>query len=363
MAAPRVKRLLIMAGGTGGHVYPALATAEVMRAAGYDVQWLGTRKGIEARLVPQAGIPLHFIRVTGLRGKRLAVLLQAPFLLTLALVQAIAVLLRIRPSCVLGMGGFASGPGGVGAWLMRIPLVIQEQNAIPGTTNRLLARVATRVLEGFEGAFGMTGARFTGNPVRRDIAALAPPRERRASRGEGALQVLVVGGSLGASALNEVVPAALAALPVALRPRVRHQTGTALFDETRQRYLAAGVDADVSAYIDDMAAAYAWADVVVCRAGALTVAELAAAGVASLLVPYPHAIDDHQTRNAQWLVARGGAMLLPQDRLSAEVLAQRLRDWAARPQQLEVMAQAARACGTPRAAEAVARNCMEVASG
>ena len=355
------KRLLIMAGGTGGHVYPALATAQCMRAAGYEVEWLGTRRGIEARLVPEAGIPLHFISITGLRGKRLLALLRAPFLLVLALYQATRVCWQCKPSCVLGMGGFASGPGGVSAWLLRIPLVIQEQNAIPGTTNRLLSHLATRVLEGFEGAFHSVDAQFSGNPVRREIAELPTPEERCRER-SGPINVLVVGGSLGASVLNDTVPDALARLPEATRPGVRHQTGRAQVEETQARYRAGGVDAEVSAYIDDMAAAYAWADVVVCRAGALTVAELAAAGLASLMVPYPHAIDDHQTMNAQWLVDRGAATLLPQDEFNAESLAQRIQGWVQEPQQLFEMALRARACAKPAAAQTVAQCCMEVAN-
>lgn len=350
-----------MAGGTGGHVYPALATAVCLRRAGYAVEWLGTRRGIESRLVPEAGIPLHFLSITGLRGKRLAVLIKAPVLLTLALFQATGVCLRLRPCCVLGMGGFASGPGGVSAWLLRRPLVIQEQNAIPGTTNRLLARVADRVLEGFQGAFQRRGAVYTGNPVREAIAALPTPEERRRTRGSGPLRVLVVGGSLGAAVLNETVPRALARLPAGQRPEVRHQTGPAKWEETEALYRELGVAADVSAYIEDMPAVYGWADLVICRAGALTVAELAAAGVAALLVPFPSAIDDHQTRNAQWLADRGAAVLLPQPRFDADALAQRLRDWIANPVELAAMARRARACAMPDAAAAVARNCMEIA--
>lgn len=355
------KNILIMAGGTGGHVYPALATAQCLQSAGYRVEWLGTEQGIESRLVPAAGITLHRLTVTGLRGKRLAVLLKAPVLLPLALGQAIKVCRRLRPGCVLGMGGFASGPGGLSAWLLGIPLLIQEQNAVPGTTNRILARLARVVMEGFEGAFGQPGVLFTGNPVRPEIANIAPPEQRQQGRTKP-LRILVVGGSLGAEALNQVVPAALALLPESTRPQVRHQTGPKQYDTTAARYRSNEVVASVEPYIDDMAEAYAWADAVVCRAGALTVSELAAAGLPGLLVPYPHAIDDHQTRNAEWLSVRGGAILLPQDQFNAASLAQQLADWQARPGDLLAMAIRARACGRPTATREVADRCMEVAN-
>ena len=356
------KNILIMAGGTGGHVYPALATAQCLQSAGYRVEWLGTRKGIESRLVPEAGIRLNCLTITGLRGKRLAVLLKAPVLLPLALIQALKVCLRFKPSCVLGMGGFASGPGGVSAWLLRIPLVIQEQNAVPGTTNRILSHLARVVLEGFEGAFGDTRAEYCGNPVRREITDIAPPEQRELGR-RHPVRVLVVGGSLGAKALNEAMPAALALLPRERRPQVWHQTGPTQFDVTRALYQQHGLEAQIAPYIDDMSEAYQWADVVVCRAGALTVSELAAVGLASLLVPYPHAIDDHQTQNAQWLCQRGGATLLPQTQLNAESLARYLGMWVDEPIQLQQMAARARACARPQAAQQVAAKCMEVAGG
>ncbi len=349
-----------MAGGTGGHVYPALATARCLQDAGYHVEWLGTRKGIEARLVPEAGIRLNCLSVTGLRGKRLAVLVKAPFLLPLALLQAIRVCLRFKPGCVLGMGGFASGPGGLSAWLLRIPLVIQEQNAVPGTTNRILSRFACAVLEGFEGAFGSATARYTGNPIRRDIADIAPPAERGLGRHQP-MRVLLVGGSLGALALNEILPEALSQLPAERRPQVWHQTGGQHCEASREQYRVRGVEARVEPYIDDMAAAYSWADVVICRAGALTVSELAAAGLPALLVPYPHAIDDHQTRNARWLSERGAALLVPQDELEPQKLARQLTAWAQDPTVLIAMAERARACARPDAAEQVAAKCMEVA--
>lgn len=354
------KNILIMAGGTGGHVYPALATAQCLRSAGYRVEWLGTRKGIESRLVPEAGIHLNCLSITGLRGKRLAVLLKAPVLLPLAVLQALKVCLRFKPNCVLGMGGFASGPGGVSAWLLRIPLVIQEQNAVPGTTNRILSRFARVVLEGFAGAFGSDRAEYSGNPIRREIADIAPPEQRELGR-HHPLRVLVVGGSLGAKALNDAMPAALALLPLERRPQVWHQTGPTQYEATRALYQQQGIEALIAPYIDDMSEAYKWADVVVCRAGALTVSELAAVGLPSLLVPYPHAIDDHQTRNAQWLCQRGGATLLPQAQLNPESLAEYLGVWADEPTDLQEMAARARACARPQAAQQVAEKCMEVA--
>lgn len=356
------KHILIMAGGTGGHVYPALATARCLQDAGYQVEWLGTERGIESRLVPDAGITLHCLTVTGLRGKRLWVLLKAPVLLPLALGQAMKVCRRFRPACVLGMGGFASGPGGVCAWLLGIPLLIQEQNAVPGTTNRILARLARVVMEGFQGAFGRPGVVFTGNPVRREIVDIPTPDQRGLGRHKK-LRVLVVGGSLGAQALNQAVPAALVQMPETSRPQVRHQTGPGQYAETASRYRSSAVAARVEPYIEDMAEAYSWADVVICRAGALTVSELAAAGLPSLLVPYPHAIDDHQTRNAEWLASRGGAVLLPQQQLDAVSLARQLSAWQADPEQLLAMARCARDCARPQAAEDVAKHCVEVASG
>ncbi len=355
------KNILIMAGGTGGHVYPALATARCLQGEGYRVEWLGTEQGIESRLVPAAGITLHRLSVTGLRGKRLAVLLKAPLLLPLALGQAMKVCLRLRPGCVLGMGGFASGPGGLSAWLLGVPLLIQEQNAVPGTTNRILARLASVVMEGFEGAFGLPGVLYTGNPVRPEIANMPAPELRQRGRHKP-LRVLVVGGSLGAQALNQAMPAALAAMPESLRPEVRHQTGPKQYAATAALYQANAVVASVEPYIEDMAEAYSWADVAVCRAGALTVSELAAAGLPSLLVPYPHAIDDHQTRNAEWLSKRGGAILLPQDALNTATLAQQLVDWQASREDLLAMAIRARECARPMATQEVAARCMEVAN-
>ena len=355
---------LIMAGGTGGHVFPALATARVLKSRGYDIVWLGTRRGIEARLVPAEGIPVEWLSVSGLRGKGIATLLAAPFRLAIALVQALRAVRRHRPSVVLGAGGFASGPGGVAAWLLRRPLVVHEQNAVAGLTNRLLARLADRVLEGFPGSFG-PGVRsvHVGNPVRPEIAAVAPPERRYAAR-EGRVRLLVFGGSQGSARLNAVVPAAIGELPAALRPEVLHQTGSQGFAETVAAYRLRGIEADVRPFIDDMASAYGWADLAVCRAGALTVAELAAAGVAAVLVPFPAAVDDHQTRNAGFAVQAGAAVLLPESGLTPRSLAERLRALleAGRPA-LERMARAARSTSVPDADQRLADACVAAAGG
>jgi UDP-N-acetylglucosamine--N-acetylmuramyl-(pentapeptide) pyrophosphoryl-undecaprenol N-acetylglucosamine transferase len=352
---------MVMAGGTGGHVYPALAVARCLREQGAEVTWLGSRDGFEAGVVPDAGFAMDSISVRGLRGKGVLDWAVAPWKLSLALLQSLRVLRLRRPSVVLGMGGFASGPGGLIAWVLNIPLVIHEQNAVPGMTNQWLARLADRVLEAFPGSFAPArGARCTGNPVRADIAEIPPP-ENRLARRHGPLRLLVLGGSQGAHALNEVVPAALADMPVERRPSVRHQAGRRHVEGTRNAYQQAGVEADVTAFIDDMAAAYAWADVVISRAGALTLAELTAAGVAAILVPYPFAVDDHQTRNAETLVAAGAALLRPQGQLEAASLAADLSMLASDRQRLGEMARSARQLALPAATDTVARVCLEVA--
>jgi UDP-N-acetylglucosamine--N-acetylmuramyl-(pentapeptide) pyrophosphoryl-undecaprenol N-acetylglucosamine transferase len=361
-ATSATRPVLIMAGGTGGHVFPALAVAEELVARGVAVSWLGTRRGLEARVVPAAGYPLETMRVAGLRGKGVTRLLLAPFMLLVALLQALVILLRLRPQAVLGMGGFASGPGGVVAWLLRRPLLIHEQNSVAGMTNRWLAPLAHTVMEAFPGSMP---AKYrpvhTGNPVRVEITRLPEPAERLAQHQRGALRVLVIGGSLGAHALNTTVPAALARLSPGNSCSVRHQTGAADVDAVRQAYAEAGIEAQVSAFIDDMAAAYAWADLVVCRAGALTVAELAVVGVAAILVPFPHATDDHQTGNARFLADAGAAILVPQETLEPERLGQLLDDFAARREVLLEMAGRARSLALPQAARRVAELCLQAA--
>jgi UDP-N-acetylglucosamine--N-acetylmuramyl-(pentapeptide) pyrophosphoryl-undecaprenol N-acetylglucosamine transferase len=355
---------LVMAGGTGGHVFPALATARVLQRRGYDIVWLGTQRGIESRLVPEAGIPVEWLSVSGLRGKGFATLLVAPVRLAVALFQALRAVRKHKPSVVLGAGGFASGPGGVAAWLLRRPLVVHEQNAVAGMTNRILARLANRVLEGFPGSFGRrVSAEHVGNPVRPEIAAVPPPERRYAARA-GRARLLVFGGSQGAARLNAVVPAALAELPAALRPEVIHQTGRHGYDETVAAYRSRGIEADVRPFIDDMAGAYGWADLAVCRAGALTIAELAAAGVPAVLVPFPAAVDDHQTRNAEHVVRAAAAVLLPERELTPVSLAATLRELleAGRPR-LAQMAAAARRAAIVDADERLAEACVAAAGG
>jgi len=349
------KTILIMAGGTGGHIMPGLAVATVLRQQGWRIVWMGSPQGMEASLVPPHGYEMAWIRFAALRGKGLLRKLLLPWNLLIAFWQARQVLRRIQPDVVLGMGGFISFPGGMMASLMNIPLVLHEQNSVAGLANRVLALVADRVLTGFPNVF-KKGV-WCGNPVRDEIAHLPPPAPRFEGR-IGALHLLVIGGSLGASALNEVLPRALALLPAEVRPEVQHQSGARHLPALIQRYEGAGVSAQCVSFMSDMAAAYAWADLVICRAGALTVAELAAAGVASILVPFPHAVDDHQTSNARFLVAAGAAMLLPQHDLTPERLAK--LEVLPRPQLLQ-MAERARALAKPAATESVAQACREVA--
>jgi UDP-N-acetylglucosamine--N-acetylmuramyl-(pentapeptide) pyrophosphoryl-undecaprenol N-acetylglucosamine transferase len=361
IGAAAARPVLIMAGGTGGHVFPALAVATELTGLGVPVAWLGTDQGLEARVVPAAGYTLTSIRVSGLRGKGLRRVFFAPFMLVVALVQALRVFLRLRPLAVLGMGGFAAGPGGLVAWLLRRPLLIHEQNSVPGLTNRLLAPLARVVLEGFPGSLPASRRALpVGNPVRASIAALATPETRFAGRG-GTLRLLVIGGSLGAQALNRLLPQAIARLPAEQRPQVHHQTGQAEAAGVQQHYRELGCEAQVEAFIEDMAAAYGWADLVVCRSGALTVAELAAAGVGSILVPYPHATDDHQTGNARYLADAGAALLMPQARLSSDWLADTLGRFAGQRDKLLAMARRARELARPDAARRVALLCLEAA--
>jgi UDP-N-acetylglucosamine--N-acetylmuramyl-(pentapeptide) pyrophosphoryl-undecaprenol N-acetylglucosamine transferase len=345
---------MIMAGGTGGHVYPALAVADELRTRGVPVVWLGTRKGIEARLVPEAGIDIEWLGVSALRGKGVFSLLLAPFNLLRAGLQALQILLRRQPCAVLGMGGFVAGPGGFMAWLLGKPLLIHEQNAIPGLTNKLLARLADVVMEAFPESF--KSAVHVGNPVRRSIATLASPSQRMKHR-EGALHLLVFGGSLGAASLNAIVPQALSGLTKEQRPQVWHQAGPKNIEQATNNYAQLQVGARVDAYIDNMAEAYAWADLVLCRAGAMTVAEIAAVGVASILVPYPYAVDDHQTANAHYLADAGAAVLLPQAQLGVEKLQGLLADMT--HDKVLDMANRARRLGMPESTRIVVEQCLE----
>jgi len=353
MSAP----VLIMAGGTGGHIFPGLAVAAELRARGIPVLWLGSAGGLETRLVPQAGVPIETLAIGGIRGKGVLTLLMAPLRIARAVLAAWRIVRSVRPRGALALGGFACGPGGIAAWLARVPLVVHEQNSIPGATNRTLSHFAQKSLCGFSGA--LPQGEWVGNPVRAEISAVAPPAQRWANRA-GALRLLVLGGSQGARALNERVPQALAKLSA--RPEVRHQCGAKFAEAARDAYANAGVVASVEPFIDDMAAAYAWADLVVCRAGALTLAELAAAGAGSVLVPFPFAVDDHQTANARAWVEAGAALLLPESEASAERLAAVLGELLGDRTRLLAMAQAARTLAKPDAAARIADVCLGVAA-
>jgi UDP-N-acetylglucosamine--N-acetylmuramyl-(pentapeptide) pyrophosphoryl-undecaprenol N-acetylglucosamine transferase len=350
--------VLIMAGGTGGHVFPALAVAKVLRERGVPVVWLGVPASMESKLVPANGFPIEWLRVRGIRGKGLATWALAPLSIASAVFQAIGVLRRVRPRAVLGAGGYVSGPGGIAAWLMRIPLLIHEQNAVPGMTNRWLARVAGGVLQAFPNSFAAgVRARTVGNPVRADIAALAAPELRFADR-IGRARLLVFGGSLGAQRLNALVPQALARIPPETRPEVRHQAGARGIEAALAAYREAQVEAEVTAFIDDMADAYAWADLALCRAGAMTISELQAAGLGALLVPFPSATDDHQTRNAAALVSVGAGRVLQERDMTVDNLSACIVELTHDRARLLAMAQAARRSRVIDAAARVADLCV-----
>lgn len=350
------RTILVMAGGTGGHIYPALAVADFLREQGWKVVWLGARSGMEATLVPKHGYSVEWIRFSGLRGKGIVRLGLLPLNLLIAFWQSARAIFRVRPDVVLGMGGYIAFPGGMMAALLARPLVLHEQNSIAGLANKVLAQVADRILVAFPGA--LKRSECTGNPVRREIAGLPAPEPRYGER-SGKLKVLVVGGSLGAQALNDTLPRALALIPENRRPDVTHQAGEKHIGVLEQNYRDARVKATAIAFIHDMARAYADADLVICRAGALTVAELAAAGVASVLVPFPQAVDDHQTHNARFLADKSAAVLLPQNELTPRRLADLLLGFT-RERLLE-MARLARALGKPDATRVVAEHCVAAA--
>ena len=365
------RTIMIMAGGTGGHVFPALAVAEELVRRGWNIVWLGTKAGLEAKLVAERGYAIEWISFSGLRGKGVLKVLLLPLAILLACAQSLRALLRRRPDVVLGMGGYAAFPGGLMAVLGNRPLVIHEQNSVAGLTNRVLAGVADRVLAGFPKAFAAPSANrmaaivpkprqveWLGNPVRPEIAAVEAPAARYAAR-QGALRLLVLGGSQGARALNDAVPRALALLEKNERPAVVHQAGAAHIEALQQNYATTGVMGELTAFIDDMAARYAWCDLVVCRAGALTIAEITAAGVASILVPFPSAVDDHQTGNAKFLVEAGAAELLPQSELTPEKLAALIKSKTRAA--LQSMAEKAHSLAKPDATARVADVCVECA--
>lgn len=355
--------VLIMAGGTGGHIFPGLAVAEALRACEIPVLWLGAAGGMETKLVPARGIALQTVPVSGLRGKKLLARIMAPWMVLRALFASIRILRENQPRSVLSLGGYVAGPGGVAAWLLRKPLLVHEQNRIPGFTNRVLAKFARRVLAGFSDAFpSSTRAEWTGNPVRAQIAALPSPAQRIATREGQRASLLVLGGSLGARALNLRLPDALSLIPEEQRPRVLHQCGAAHVEATRSAYARAQVEANVVPFIEDMARAYADADLAICRAGALTLAELAAAGLGSILVPFPYAVDDHQTRNAEGFVRAGASELVQERDFDAARFAHRLQVLLGDRERLLAMAQAARKLAKPDAAATIAQRCLEVAA-
>ena len=351
--------VLIMAGGTGGHIFPGLAVAEVLKTQNVPVRWLGAEGGMETRTVPAAGIALDVVSITGLRGKGLLRWVKMPLMLARAVRQARRVLNAHRPACAVSFGGYAAAPGGIAAWTKGIPVLVHEQNRIPGLTNRLLSRFSRRILQGFPGTFpAQVKAIDCGNPVRRQVAALAGPQTRFEGR-EGPFRILVTGGSQGAQVLNRMVPAALQMLFTSVALEIRHQAGARRVDEATEAYAHAGVKAEITPFIEDMAAAYEWADLVICRSGALTVAELAAAGVAAVLVPFAYAVDDHQTRNAEYLAEAGAAIILDQSSLNPEILAAALKPLLADRAVLLEMAVAARRMALPDAAEKVVEACRE----
>jgi UDP-N-acetylglucosamine--N-acetylmuramyl-(pentapeptide) pyrophosphoryl-undecaprenol N-acetylglucosamine transferase len=354
--------IMIMAGGTGGHVFPGLAVAEALRARHGGVVWLGTQRGLEARVVPSQGIDIEWISIAGLRGRGLGAWLAAPFRIAGATLQAFGALRRRRPAAVFGMGGFVAGPGGVAAWLARKPLVLHEPNAVAGTTNRLLAPLAARIFTSFPNTFPPSDrVEVIGTPVRSSFRATDAPRERLGARRAQRRRLLIVGGSQGARVLNHGVPAALALLPEAERPEVWHQAGRLTIDEARAAYAAAGVAARVETFIDDMPAAYRWADLVVARAGGSTLAELAIVGVGAILVPLRTAIDDHQTANARHFCSGGAGLLLPEVDFDAATLARALAERFGDFDKLVAMADAARAQARPDAAERLASACLDLA--
>jgi UDP-N-acetylglucosamine--N-acetylmuramyl-(pentapeptide) pyrophosphoryl-undecaprenol N-acetylglucosamine transferase len=354
------KNILIMAGGTGGHVYPALAVADNLKEKGFQLFWLGTSKGMEAKVVPSHGYPLLKINVAGVRGNGILRLLFTPFMLIIALFQALMIMIKVRPVAVLGMGGFASGPGGIAAWLMRIPLLIHEQNAIAGLTNRLLAPFAVSIMAAFPGAFKESKKlTITGNPVRNDIVNLPKPDERFAKRNSKVFKVLILGGSLGAKKINEVIPDTLFNLADEYQFEVKHQCGERHIDATKDIYKDHNINVELMPFINNMAEAYAWADIVICRAGALTIAELAATGIASILIPFPYAVDDHQTENAKYLSDDGAAILIQEAQFNFEKLKVLLLKLCHAPEQLMQMAVKARSLAKPQATDDVAKLCVE----
>ncbi|MCZ6897511.1 MAG: undecaprenyldiphospho-muramoylpentapeptide beta-N-acetylglucosaminyltransferase [Betaproteobacteria bacterium] len=350
--------ILIMAGGTGGHVFPALAVADYMKVSGWRVVWLGTKGGMEEILVPQKGYDIEIMDFSGLRGKNLMVWFLLPLRLLLAFWQSAKVLFQIRPDVVLGMGGYPAFPGGIMASLLNKPLLIHEQNSVPGLANKILAKFADKILLGFPNAIrNEKKIIFSGNPVRKEISQLDIPDKRYAER-SGKLKLLIIGGSLGAQVLNTIVPKMLRLIPDHMRPLVTHQAGRKHLETLKKNYAEAGVEGELLVFIENIAVQYADCDLVICRAGALTIAELTVVGIASILVPFPYAVDDHQTSNAKFLSDKDAAVLLPQNELTPQGLAQLLMEFTR--EKLLGMAMKARELARPDATRLVAEACMEM---
>lgn len=362
MTSKQNLHVLIATGGTGGHVYPALAVAEELMNRGIKVSWMGTRNGMEAKIVPKKSIPLYFVSVTGLRGKGVLGWALAPFKLTLAISQALLILIQQKPNAVLGMGGFVSGPGGFASWLLRKPLVIHEQNTIAGMTNKLLSNFATHVAQAFPQTFSENvKAVHVGNPVRKDIENMNAPFERYKMHTNKELNILVLGGSLGAMALNEKLPMVFSQLQESCAINIVHQSGLRHLQMAKDFYQEKLIKAEVVDYIDNMVERYNWADIVICRSGALTVSELAAVGLAAVLIPYPSAVDDHQYFNAKYLVDGNAAIVVRQSELESKDFISTLINLLCNgKEKLLVMAENARKLSMPRAATRVADLCCNV---
>ena len=358
----QTQHVLIATGGTGGHVYPALAVAEELISRGVKVSWMGTRKGMEAKIISEKSIPIYFVSVSGLRGKGLIGWLLAPLKLIVAISQAISILIKQQPNLVLGMGGFVSGPGGLASWLLRKPLVIHEQNTIAGMTNKILSSLATTVFEAFPNTFSeKVNAIKIGNPIRKEFIDIEPPQKRFSSRINQDINILVLGGSLGATALNEYLPTVFKALSQTNQVKIMHQTGSKHIEQTKDLYSESSLDVDVVDYINNMAELYAWADLVICRSGALTVSELAAAGVGSVLIPYPYAVDDHQFFNAEYLVEGNAAIVVRQSKFQSKEFIKMLEELICQGREkLLTMAENARALAMPNATMLVADYCCNL---
>ena len=364
-------RVLVMAGGTGGHIFPALAVAKKLIQQGHTVHWLGTRNSMEDSIVHANSIPIHYVSVGGIRGKGKLTKILAPIRLGWALIQSLGIMLQFRPDVVLGMGGYVTGPAGVAAWLLRRRLVIHEQNAIAGMTNQILSKFSYRVLEAFPNSFPQSiEAKLTGNPLREDFHTLLAPEKRNTKNTSSALKILILGGSGGAQALNKIIPQVLAGWGDKPKPMVWHQAGAKHIANAKQAYLDSNITVEINSlvnagmniklvdFIQDMPNAYAWADVVICRAGALTIAEIAATGVASILIPFPHAVDDHQTKNADYLVKAGAAIVLPEKDLTADKLRNLLQNLADDKLKLLGMAKAAYSLAQPKSLDKVVEYCL-----